>query len=37
MKTRQDNDVIDHASVVQTKNKIELLWSVGPGIVCDKN
>ena len=37
MKTRQDNDMIDHASVFYVKNDIELLWLIEPGIVCDKN
>ena len=28
MKTRQDNDVIDHTGVVYAKNDIELLWAI---------
>ena len=31
------NDVIDHTNVVYAKNEIESLWSIKPGVVCNKN
>ena len=31
MKTRQDNDVIDHTDVAYDENETELLWSIGLG------
>lgn len=37
MKTRQDNDVIDHNGVVYANNKIDLSWLIRPNVVYDKN
>ena len=37
MKTRQDNGVIDHTSVVYAKNDVELSTLIGLGAICDKN
>lgn len=35
--TKQDNDVIDHTSVVYVENEIELLWSIKLSVIYDKN
>ena len=37
MKTRQDNDVTNHAGVLYIENNTKLLWPIGPGVVCDEN
>ena len=37
MKTKQDNELIDHTGVVYTKNKIELSLPIDPGVVYDQN
>ena len=37
MKTRHDNDVINHKSVVYTKNDTELSWPIESGVDCDEN
>ena len=37
MKTRQDNDVIDHLEMVYIENETELSCLIGLGIVYDKN
>ena len=37
MKTRYDNDVIDHIDVVFAKNETELPWSIGSSPVFDEN
>ena len=37
MKTKWDNDMIDWIGVVYDKNKIELSWSIRPGVICDNN
>lgn len=36
MKTRKDNNVIDRIGTVYAENDIELSWSIGRGVVCDK-
>ena len=36
MKSRHDNNVIDHTSLVYARNEIELSWSIEPSAVCDK-
>lgn len=35
--TRQNNDIIDHTSVVYVENDTELSWLIGPSIVCNEN
>ena len=37
MKTKYDNYVTNHTDVVYIENEIELLWSIGPGMVCHEN
>lgn len=37
MKTKKDNDMTDCTEVIYTKNKTELSWPIGPGVVCDEN
>ena len=37
MKSRQDNDITDHTSVVYAKIGIELSWSSGQDVVFDKD
>lgn len=37
MKTRQTNNVIERTSVVYNENDIELLWSIGLGVIYDQN
>lgn len=37
MKIRWDNDMTDRTSVVYAENDIELLWSIGYGVVYDEN
>ena len=36
-KTKQDNDVNDHISLVYVEIKTELLGPISPGTVCDEN
>lgn len=36
MKTRHDNNMIDHIDVIYVKNEIELLWPIDLGKVCEK-
>lgn len=35
--TRQNNDIIDHTSVVYIENDTEMSWLIGPSIVCNEN
>ena len=37
MKTKQDNDVIDHIGLVYVKTETELLGPFWAGAVCDEN
>ena len=37
MKTREDNDVIDHIGVVYIKNDTKLLWPIRLGANYDEN
>ena len=37
MKTKQDNDVIEHTSMVYIENNSELSWPIKPGVVCEEN
>ena len=37
MKTRWENNVIDHTSAIHTENKTELSWPIGLGVICDEN
>ena len=37
MKTRLENDVIDHIDVVHAKNEIDLLWLIKLGTMFDEN
>ena len=37
IKTRHDNDMMDHIGAVYTKMEIELLWLIGSSVVCDEN
>ena len=37
MKTRQDNDLINHIGVVYVESDIELSWSTRRGAVYDEN
>lgn len=36
-KTKKDNDVIDHTSVVYIDIDIELLWLIGSSVVFDEH
>ena len=36
MKTRQDNDMINHISAIYVENKTKLLCLIGPGTVYDE-
>ena len=36
IKTIQDNNVTDCTSVFYAENNIELLWSIGPSVVCNE-
>ena len=36
MKTKQDNNVIDHIGEFYGKNDTELSWPIGPSAVSDK-
>ena len=36
MKTKQDNDLIDHTGMIYAKNYIELLGPIWSGAICDK-
>lgn len=37
MKTKKDNDVIDHTSAIYAKTETELSWVIRSSVVCDKN
>ena len=37
MKTRQDNDVIEHTNAIYAENDIELLWPIELGVVYNEN
>ena len=37
MTTIHNNDIIDHTSVVYIENKIELSWSIRPGVIYYEN
>ena len=37
MKTRQDNDMINHIGAIYAKNDIELSWPNGSSVDCDEN
>ena len=37
MKTKDNNDVIDHIDVVYAENKTEPLWLIGLGVISDEN
>ena len=37
MKTKEDNDVTNCIGVVYAESKIELLWPIRPGAICDEN
>ena len=37
MKTKQNNDMIDHIDLFYAKTEIELLWLILLGAVCEKN
>ena len=37
MKTRQDNELINHTGVVYIENKKKLFWSIKPGAIYDEN
>ena len=37
IKTRQDNDLIDHTGMVYVEKETELSWSMALGTVCDEN
>ena len=37
MKTRQDNDVIDHTSAVYVENNTKLSWHAGLGANYEEN
>lgn len=37
MKTKQENDMIDHLSLVYAKTKIEMSGSIWLGVVYDEN
>ena len=36
IKTRQDNNIIDHTGSIYTENEIELSWSVEPSVIHEK-
>ena len=36
-KTKQDNDMTDHTSVVYIENDTEMSWPIGSGADCDEN
>ena len=37
MKTRQDNNLIDHTGTVYAEIESELSWLIGSGAICDEN
>ena len=37
MKTRQDNDMIDHTCMIYVKNDNEISYRMGSSAICDKN
>ena len=37
MKTKGENDMIDHIGAINIENDTKLSWFIGPNVVCDKN
>lgn len=37
MKTKQNNDLTDCIGAVYAEDDIEMWWSTGLGMICDKN